>query len=129
MSPYPWQTADPREYPNACGVLSARVIADQLKKALGVAFVVQNIAGAGGGKGTAEAKRAKGDGYTLLMGSTGALTKPGYVTADFLPLAQLVEVPIGLAVASASPFSSARFSATFFSIEPTSSGIFFPNCL
>ena len=93
---------------------TARVIADQLKKALGVAFVVQNIAGAGGGKGTAEAKKAKGDGYTLLMGSTGALTarplisKPGYVTADFVPLAQLVEVPIGLAVASGSPFNSVK---------------------
>ena len=91
---------------------TARVIAEQLENALGVPFVVQNIPGAGGGKGTAEANKAAGDGYTLLMGSTGALTaRPlisdsGYVTADFVPIAQLVEVPIGLAVAADSPFQS-----------------------
>ncbi len=93
---------------------TARVIAEQLKKELKVPFVVQNIPGAGGGKGTAEANKAKGDGYTLLMGSTGALTarplisKPGYVTSDFVPLAQLVEVPIGLAVKADSPFKSVK---------------------
>lgn len=91
---------------------TARVIADQLKKALKVPFVVQNIPGAGGGKGTAEAGKAAADGYTLLMGSTGALTarplisKPGYATDSFVPLAQLVEVPIGLAVKTDSPFKS-----------------------
>jgi len=93
---------------------AARVIADQLKKELKVPFIVQNIPGAGGGKGTAEANKSKGDGYTLLMGSTGALTarplisKPGYVTSDFVPLAQLVEVPIGLAVKADSPFKSIK---------------------
>jgi tripartite-type tricarboxylate transporter receptor subunit TctC len=93
---------------------TARVIADQLKKELKIPFIVQNIPGAGGGKGTAEANKAAGDGYTLLMGSTGALTarplisKPGYVTSDFVPLAQLVEVPIGLAVKADSRFKSVK---------------------
>lgn len=91
---------------------AARVIADRLKDDLGVPFVVKNIPGAGGGKGTAEANKAGRDGYTLLMGSTGALTaRPlisdaGYVTDDFVPIAQLVEVPIGLAVAADSPHQS-----------------------
>jgi tripartite-type tricarboxylate transporter receptor subunit TctC len=91
---------------------TARVIADQLEKELGVPFPVQNIPGAGGGKGTAEAAKAAGDGYTLLMGSTGALTarpqisNSGYVTSDFIALAQLVEAPIGLAVKADSPFNS-----------------------
>ena len=93
---------------------TARVIADQLKKELKVPFLVKNIPGAGGGKGTAEANKAKPDGYTLLMGSTGALTarplikNPGYKTADFVPIAQLVEVPIGLAVRANSPFNSVK---------------------
>ena len=93
---------------------SARVIAERLKDRFGVPFLVKNIPGAGGGKGTAEANKAARDGYTLLMGSTGALTarplisKPGYVTADFVPIAQLVEVPIGLAVAADSPFRSVK---------------------
>lgn len=91
---------------------TARVIADRLKDKLGVPFIVKNIPGAGGGKGTAEANKAAADGYTLLMGSTGALTArplikdPGYKTDDFVPIAQLVEVPIGLAVAADSPFNA-----------------------
>lgn len=91
---------------------AARVIADRLKDALGVPFVVKNIPGAGGGKGTAEANKAERDGYTLLMGSTGALTArplisdPGYGTDDFVAIAQLVEVPIALAVAEDSPYQS-----------------------
>lgn len=91
---------------------AARVIADRLKDSMGVPFIVKNIPGAGGGKGTAEANKAERDGYTLLMGSTGALTArplisdPGYQTDDFVPIAQLVEVPIGLAVAEDSPYQS-----------------------
>jgi tripartite-type tricarboxylate transporter receptor subunit TctC len=91
---------------------TARVMAERLKETLGVPFIVKNIPGAGGGKGTAEANKAAPDGYTLLMGSTGALTaRPlisdaGYKTKDFVPIAQLVEVPIGLAVAADSPFQS-----------------------
>lgn len=93
---------------------TARVIADRLKADLKVPVVVQNVPGAGGGVGTAEANRAKHDGYTLLMGSTGALTarpiigKAGYETADFIPIARLVDVPIGLAVAAASPYKSLK---------------------
>ncbi|TNE35551.1 MAG: tripartite tricarboxylate transporter substrate binding protein [Alphaproteobacteria bacterium] len=93
---------------------TARVIADRLKSALGVPFIVKNIPGAGGGKGTAEANKASHDGYTLLMGSTGALTArplikdPGYKTDDFVPIAQLVEAPIGLAVAADSPYKSVK---------------------
>ncbi|MCP5373479.1 MAG: tripartite tricarboxylate transporter substrate binding protein [Hyphomicrobiales bacterium] len=93
---------------------SARVIADRLKDAMGVPFIVKNIPGAGGGKGTAEANKAAHDGYTLLMGSTGALTArplikdPGYKTDDFVPIAQLVESPIGLAVKADSPFKSVK---------------------
>ncbi|MEQ8356196.1 MAG: tripartite tricarboxylate transporter substrate binding protein [Kiloniellaceae bacterium] len=93
---------------------TARVIADRLKDKLGVPFIVKNIPGAGGGKGTAEANKAADDGYTLLMGSTGALTaRPlisdaGYQTDDFVPLAQLVEAPIALAVAADSPYTTVQ---------------------
>jgi tripartite-type tricarboxylate transporter receptor subunit TctC len=93
---------------------TARVIADRMKAELKVPVVVQNVPGAGGGVGTAEANRAKHDGYTLLMGSTGALTaRPmigdaGYQTEDFVPIAQLVVVPIGLAVAANSPYTSLK---------------------
>lgn len=91
---------------------SARAIADRLKGSMGVPVIVKNIPGAGGAKGTAEANKAKRDGYTLLMGSTGALTArplisdPGYRTEDFVPVAQLVETPVALAVAADSPYQS-----------------------
>lgn len=93
---------------------SARLIADRMKDALGVPVIVKNIPGAGGGKGTAEAAKATPDGYTLLMGSTGALTaRPlisdsGYRTDDFTPIAQLVEAPIALAVPTDSPYKSLK---------------------
>lgn len=91
---------------------TARVIADQLKSDLGVPVIVQNVPGAGGAQGTAEAKKAEPDGHTMLMGSTGALTaapfisNTGYAASDFEPVAQLVEVPIGLAVSAKSPHQS-----------------------
>jgi tripartite-type tricarboxylate transporter receptor subunit TctC len=91
---------------------TARVMAEQLSDELGVPVIVKNIDGAGGGKGTAEAAKATPDGYTLLMASTGASTaRPlisnvGYTVDDFVPLAQLVEVPIGLAVPAGSEFQS-----------------------
>jgi tripartite-type tricarboxylate transporter receptor subunit TctC len=91
---------------------TARVMADRMKKELKIPVIVQNIAGGGGAIGIAEAAKAAGDGYTLVMGSTGALTarplisNPGYETADFVPLAQLVEVPLGVAVREKSPFTS-----------------------
>jgi len=93
---------------------TARVMAERLKQSLGVPIIIKNIPGAGGGKGTAEANKAKRDGYTLLMGSTGALTaRPlikdsGYKTDDFVPIAQLVEAPIALAVAADSPYKSIK---------------------
>ena len=93
---------------------TARVIADRMKSDLGVPVIIQNIPAAGGAVGTAEAKRAKPDGYTLLMGSTGALTaRPiiadsGYQTDDFVPVAQLVTVPIALAVRAESPYHSLK---------------------
>lgn len=93
---------------------TARVIAERMKRDLKTPVIVQNIAGGGGAIGLAEAAKADPDGYTLVVGSTGALTarplisNPGYKTSDFLPLAMLVEVPLGLAVRAESPFKSVK---------------------
>ncbi|AJY44916.1 tripartite tricarboxylate transporter substrate binding protein [Martelella endophytica] len=91
---------------------TARVIAKLLQEHFKSPFIVRNVAGAGGGVGTAEAAKAPADGYTLLVASTGALTaRPimadaGYETDDFVPLAELVETPIAVAVAADSPLTS-----------------------
>src|SRR5438552_19150839 len=49
----------------------ARPWADRMKNLLGT-LVIENIGGAGGGVGAAQAARARPDGYTLLLG--GATT-------------------------------------------------------
>jgi tripartite-type tricarboxylate transporter receptor subunit TctC len=47
--------------------LAARLIAQGLSDQLGKQFYVENIAGAGGNVGTAQAARAAPDGYTLIL--------------------------------------------------------------
>ena len=51
--------------------ITARVIADELTKAVKQSFVVDNKGGAGGNVGAAEVARAAPDGYTFLMGTPG----------------------------------------------------------
>jgi tripartite-type tricarboxylate transporter receptor subunit TctC len=51
--------------------LFARRFSEHFHKQLGVPFIVENRAGAGGNIGTASAARAEPDGYTLLWGTNG----------------------------------------------------------
>ena len=51
----------------------ARLISDELRKALGQPIVIENKPGAGGNIGAEMVAKAKPDGYTLLMGSVGPL--------------------------------------------------------
>lgn len=91
---------------------TARVMSERMRDVLGVPVIVQNIAGGGGSIGLAEVVKAPADGYTLAMASTGALTagplisESGFTADDFLPLAQLVENPLAIAVAASSPFKT-----------------------
>lgn len=93
---------------------TARVLAERMSKLLGQPVTVQNIAGGGGAVGIAEAKRAAADGYTLAIVSTGAMTagplisKSGFEPADFTPLAQLVTMPLAVAVGEKSPYKTMK---------------------
>ena len=90
--------------PGGATDIIARLLADELGKRWGSAVVVDNKAGAGGGIGTEFVARAKGDGFTLLLGTQTALSvnpslmkKISYdVDKDFAPITQLASTPLVL---------------------------------
>ncbi len=57
--------------PGGATDLAARLVTQKLADALGRQVYVENRAGAGGSIGAEAAARAPGDGYTLIMGTTG----------------------------------------------------------
>jgi tripartite-type tricarboxylate transporter receptor subunit TctC len=81
--------------------LIGRLVAQRLQQKFGVPFVVENRGGAGGSIGAGVVAKAKGDGYTLLIGtvSTHAINPSLYahlsfdVEKDFVPISLLVRLP------------------------------------
>jgi tripartite-type tricarboxylate transporter receptor subunit TctC len=94
----------------------ARVLAQPLSQALGVAVVVDNKGGAGGNIGTALVAKEKPDGYTLLLAtsSTNAagphlFAKQGFDPAkDFAAVINLVAIPNVMVVPAKSPWMSLK---------------------
>lgn len=84
-----------------------RILARGLTEAIGQPVVVENKGGANGIVGTKDVVKAAADGYTLLMGSSGALTV-GYAVAprsmgynpikDLSPVMLVAKVPLVLVV-------------------------------
>src|SRR5499427_8745607 len=77
----------------------ARVFAQKLSESLGHSFYVENVPGAGGNLGTAQAARAAGDGYTILVTSTGFMVNPSlYAKVPYDPIRDFT--PLTLAAVS-----------------------------
>lgn len=80
----------------------ARIVADHMANTLGQPIRIENIAGAGGSRGTVHAKNAVPDGYTLTMGHTGThaiavslYPHLGYAPVkDFAPIGLVTGMPI-----------------------------------
>jgi tripartite-type tricarboxylate transporter receptor subunit TctC len=77
-----------------------RPLSAYLSKTVGQQFIVENIAGAGGTLGAANAARRPGDGYTFFLGAVhhtiaeSLYTKLSYsLTKDFIPVTVLAYVP------------------------------------
>jgi tripartite-type tricarboxylate transporter receptor subunit TctC len=84
--------------------VAARLIAQKLSESLGRQFYVENVAGASGNIGTAQAAKAAPDGYTLLVTVNNLLINPplfGNVTYD--PYKDFD--PVAMAVGFSSAFS------------------------
>jgi tripartite-type tricarboxylate transporter receptor subunit TctC len=93
--------------------ISMRLIADALSKQIGVPVVVLNKPGAGGAIGHREIVKAKPDGYTIGMFSSGGIALP-YLNAqaniydELQPIAFFGEDPNALEVSIASGIGSLK---------------------
>jgi len=107
--------------------ITARAVGQELSKALGVQFVVENKAGGRGFVGTSEVARAPADGYTLLVSSIGAMAinprlyekLPYDSVKDFAPVSLVVTVPIVVVVnPDVLPVSDAHQLVAFLKANP-----------
>jgi len=94
--------------------IASRYIAEQLTKALGQSFYVDNRPGAGGNLGTEAAARAAPDGYTLTMGTNATHgtnqflydTIPFDAEKDFEPVILIGSFPMVVSVNTSSTVTS-----------------------
>ena len=94
----------------------ARIVADKLSQELGGTVIVENRPGAGGMLAAEYVKNASPDGYTLLIGASGAMTiipaisvKPPYHGArDFTPLSMVAAFPLILAIKTDHPAKNVK---------------------
>lgn len=93
----------------------ARLVGSRMEKILGQPVIVENKPGGGSNIASAEAARAKPDGYTLFLGTIANATnmsvykKLNYDTErDFIPISQLVSSPSVLVVNNDLPVKSLK---------------------
>jgi len=91
--------------PGGANDITALILSEPLGVALGQRVIVENRGGAGGNIGITAAQRAKPDGYTMLLASTGFVVNPSlyqHVTydpqRDFEPVAYIAQFPVALVV-------------------------------
>jgi tripartite-type tricarboxylate transporter receptor subunit TctC len=94
--------------------LIARIVGQKLSESLGQPVIIENKPGGGAILATEYVARAEPDGYTLLVGASGAMAinpaiyaKLPYDTLrDFVPVSELGSFPLILIVNTKSPFKS-----------------------
>ena len=115
--------------------VATRYFADQLTKALGQTFYVDNKPGAGGNIGTEAAAHSPADGYTLLMGTNGTqtmneflYTSPGFDPAkDFVPVMLVGLLPMVVAANPSFPANSVAELVTAAKAKPDKVDVALPS--
>src|SRR5713226_1149905 len=93
----------------------ARLVAQKLSERLGQQFYIENISGAGGNIGMANAARSPGDGYTILLASSSIVVNPSLynkvpydVDKDFIPVTKAGATPNSWVVNSNFPVQTMK---------------------
>jgi len=77
-----------------------RIVAQKLSERLGKQFYVENVGGAGGNIGTAQAARAAPDGYTVLCAPSSLVTNPAFLgKVPYDPVRDFAAVAVPIASA------------------------------
>ena len=106
--------------------VSARMIGEAFREALGQGMVVENKLGAGGNLAAADAARSAADGYTLFVGTNGTQTinsslyrRPGFDAAkDFTPIGLVWESPNLLVVSKDLPVRTLAELVSYAKAQP-----------
>jgi tripartite-type tricarboxylate transporter receptor subunit TctC len=115
--------------PGGSNDIVARLLAEKLSKSLGQPAVVENKPGAGGAVAAAFVKSQPADGYTLLVGASGAMVvgpaigaPATYDTlADFEPVSILGTFPLVLLVNAESPHKTLKDFVAWSKANPAAS--------
>jgi tripartite-type tricarboxylate transporter receptor subunit TctC len=106
--------------------LIARIVGQKLSESLGQAVVIDNKPGGGAIVATEYVAKSAPDGYTLLIGASGAMAinpavyaRLGYdPVKDFIPITELGSFPLILIVNAASPIKSVDDLIAFAKAHP-----------
>ena len=115
--------------------VATRHFAEQLTKALGQSFYVENRPGAGGNLGTEAAARSTPDGYTLTMGTNAThgtnqflySTLPFDAEKDFEPVILIGSFPMVIAANPALPASTVPELIAMAKAKPNATDVAMPS--
>ena len=102
--------------PGSATDILARLVAEQFGKSMGQSFIVENKPGAGGSVGTAQAKEAAADGYTLVAAGSGPFginpaiqsKLPYDPLKDFDLIGNIVLTPQTIVVGATTPYKTLK---------------------
>jgi tripartite-type tricarboxylate transporter receptor subunit TctC len=113
----------------------ARIVAQKMQEDFGQPVIVENKVGGGGSVAALAVRAAPADGYTLLVGASGAMSitpaisvKPPYDTLrDFSPISNLASFPLILAVHPSGPARNMQDLVAFMKANPDRSNYATPS--